>query len=560
MSVAPAVDAPSSEFTVTVKCDRSVDHPAIMQDITLAAYDAQQRCVAQLCVRQIDREPSRVRGDFLRVMDKSSTPELRTMAQILFDKYGRLKSEHVEHGYHRGTGVWGHELDNGTLILILSVRVAALSSGTRMISLLLQALSSYAPGEAYLLVRPVLIEPTVNQKQDDAAVHPFHEISFRRVGRTSFVAFSVDPRHPSRRLSIENDVHEHITPDYPPTPSGEGDEDVIHVLQLLIRTADTNSFMDASAMDRIIRELYAILPVLVNWKDELGCKPLHVAARFCNLTAVRTLLSLLPEQVILQQLADRDNREGLTPLESCERVQRSARERQETSSFWIGYSDDALRIIYLLRCAAGEALDVSEDAFVRANRYGCTCGQCTMGWLTPRMRHRIQATADTLSDYIDESIEFAHGGALAERLFTIQFLERFRRITFTKAFCEGYAAVVRTIAEQLTIPGVLPLPSSIRATALALRVAIVFFVRGGVVQDALRSVLLYAMAHSPLGNGYWDKNEAQLAVDGFKPAVHYATLPTCENDLNFALVAMKMGLKPEEFVPELCYCGGGFGV
>ena len=183
------------------------------------------------------------------------------------------------------------------------------------------------------------------------------QIPFRRVGRTSFVAFSVDPRHPSRRLSVENDVHEHITPDYPPTPSGEGDDDEIHVLQLLIRTAGTNSFMNASAMDRIIRESYATFPVVVNWKDELGCKPLHVAARFCNLTAVRTLLSLLPEPVILQQLADRDNREGLTPLESCERAQRSARERKETSSFWTGYGDDALRIIYLLRRATGEDPD-----------------------------------------------------------------------------------------------------------------------------------------------------------------------------------------------------------
>ena len=148
MSVAPAVDAPSPEFTVTVKCDRSADHPAIMQDITLTAHDAQQRCVAQLRARQIDREPSRVRGDFLRVMEKSSTPELRAMAQTLFDKYGKLRSEHVEHGYHRGTGVWGHELDNGTLILILSVRVAALvSTITSTFTVLAKGMSSRAePG------------------------------------------------------------------------------------------------------------------------------------------------------------------------------------------------------------------------------------------------------------------------------------------------------------------------------------------------------------------------------------------------------------------------------
>ena len=168
------------------------------------------------------------------------------------------------------------------------------------------------------------------------------------------------------------------------------------------------------------------------------------------------------------------------------------------------------------------------------------------------------ATADTLSDYIDESIEFAQGADLAEHLFTVELLGRFRRATFTKAFCKGYAAVVRTIAEQLTIPGVLPLPDAIRAATPCAAAA--FFSRRGVVQDALRSVLLWAMTQSPLGDGYWDENEAQFAVDGFAPAVHYATLPTCENDLNFALVAMKMGLNPEEFVPELSYGGGGFGV
>ena len=122
MSVAPAppADARPSPFTVRVKCTHKNDHPAIMTDITFKAYNSQLRCVAKLYARQIDREPSRVRGDFLRVMDMT---ELPTLAQVLFDKFGRLKNEHVENDYHKGTGVWGHELDGGLLIHVMNIHV-----------------------------------------------------------------------------------------------------------------------------------------------------------------------------------------------------------------------------------------------------------------------------------------------------------------------------------------------------------------------------------------------------------------------------------------------------
>ena len=53
------------------------------------------------------------------------------------------------------------------------------------------------------------------------------------------------------------------------------------------------------------------------------------------------------------------------------------------------FDDKPTRVVYLLKRAAGEDVGCSEDEFVRARRYGCSCGQCIEGWLSPRMRYRL---------------------------------------------------------------------------------------------------------------------------------------------------------------------------
>lgn len=59
---------------------------------------------------------------FLEIMDAASQ-ELTDFALALFDKYGKLRTELVENEYHRGSGCWGRELDDGIIVYVVSVQV-----------------------------------------------------------------------------------------------------------------------------------------------------------------------------------------------------------------------------------------------------------------------------------------------------------------------------------------------------------------------------------------------------------------------------------------------------
>lgn len=85
----------------------SIRHPSHGEIGYVAAIRVQHRCD----------------GIFLEVMDVDT--ELFTITSTLFDKYGDVRSWIVDNEYHKGSGVWGRELNDGKLIIVLSVHVNA---------------------------------------------------------------------------------------------------------------------------------------------------------------------------------------------------------------------------------------------------------------------------------------------------------------------------------------------------------------------------------------------------------------------------------------------------
>lgn len=61
------------------------------------------------------------RGDFFEVMDESD--ELHEFSVHFFDKNGLLRPEFIDNDYHKGTGCFGTELNEGTLIYVDTVKV-----------------------------------------------------------------------------------------------------------------------------------------------------------------------------------------------------------------------------------------------------------------------------------------------------------------------------------------------------------------------------------------------------------------------------------------------------
>ncbi|CDO74398.1 hypothetical protein BN946_scf184392.g9 [Trametes cinnabarina] len=88
------------------------EYPRILKHIHLDAVHPTRGAIRSLTALRIDRDA--FRGNFFDVLDDESD-ELPTFATSLFDSFGRLKPELVENDYLKGTGVWGHELDQGLL-------------------------------------------------------------------------------------------------------------------------------------------------------------------------------------------------------------------------------------------------------------------------------------------------------------------------------------------------------------------------------------------------------------------------------------------------------------
>ena len=115
----------------------------------------------------------------------------------------------------------------------------------------------------------------------------------------------------------------------------------------------------------------------------------HIAAAIENVYALRALFEFDPNGMA-EDLKDTKNKEGMTPLEMLESSMRSKRDIMETMlGVWNGYSDEGLTCEYLLKKAISLPVTPTEAEYIKKRKFGCTCGMCTDGWLSPRMRFRL---------------------------------------------------------------------------------------------------------------------------------------------------------------------------
>ncbi|PIL27413.1 hypothetical protein GSI_10561 [Ganoderma sinense ZZ0214-1] len=296
-------------------------------------------------------------------------------------------------------------------------------------------------------------------------------------------------------------------------------------------------------IERRIRDAYSQDPSSIHVKDNQGQSALRAAIYAKNLVAIQALLALPTESGVQEELRSRDET-GWTPVEACERQIRSDSEL-DLLLRRVREAPDSLRALYLLKKASGEDVQVTQEQFINDRQWGCSCGQCTDGWLSPRMRFRLKWAAEVAGDTM--MLESEATPRQGQRLFDepgIEFLpETYQDEGVSKSFYRGYTDAVRTVARVLQKPGRdgLPLVPNLVAE-FGNQTA--FFLSGGA--DAARHALSYAlfnaMEESPLGDQTWDDMQEELAEEGDTLSARYMSLPKCANDLDFTRVAERTGL------------------
>lgn len=116
------------QYTVQVTTEPHDEQPRFLKNIYINAQHPTDGRVGSLVALEIERD--KCRGDLIWILDEESQ-ELSEFATTLFDKFGRLKPELVEHEHLKGTGVWGRELDSGKIIYVVSVDVEEKVRGCR---------------------------------------------------------------------------------------------------------------------------------------------------------------------------------------------------------------------------------------------------------------------------------------------------------------------------------------------------------------------------------------------------------------------------------------------
>ncbi|KAI1740243.1 hypothetical protein F4680DRAFT_465702 [Xylaria scruposa] len=329
--------------------------------------------------------------------------ETSVLSFELFDRYGRLNREYCEHDIRKGSGGVGTKL------------VSALLDKARHMSEYFFAFASpmhitrdYSDDEK--------LDSSIVREQSKEFYHFFRSLGFRRVGTSGWLVYTDDDSHPSRHLDKAQDWDdperskmEQTVPEPIRTilsslsdPSTSGVECVCQIEQVLAAEED------------------APLWVYVN---EVGETILHVAAIGRKAEPISYIMSKNP------RLAEKRNADGYTPLEALQsslELQRTGTPRARASDSFIGFCQSDIECLVALKGTEIFDLDklldrdiwavssateemasrVCEVNLIRNTlrlKYGCTCGQCIGGFLSPRMHiallHQAEYQHDILYDY-----------------------------------------------------------------------------------------------------------------------------------------------------------------
>ena len=366
----------------------------------------------------VDREA--IRADFLAKM-AGSYPGLALLAFGLFDQHGDLKEQHYRHELQRGNGVWGPELNQGSVFLFQQVGVHGGSRRqgleARLVGALWRKVRIMDPSchFAFALAAVLGVGDQAADTEKLATKEGFdHEVNkcavsvafwrmlgFRRVGTTDCFGFAADMRHKSHEISANLDFNRprmtfplHVSPLHG-IVSKDGTFE-------RVEEGDTRSFLEMWLKNHPWKH--------ASWREinGHGNTILHSAAEPKKLDTLKWLLG----QGFARELLNHRNNELKTPAEVFESNLESARTQKIARGVVVyradrfrGHSEELIKCLFQLKGQPSPSISEFERAV-----YGCTCGKCC-AYLSPRSMRTLADEAEYLSAEMDET--WSHGSALS---------------------------------------------------------------------------------------------------------------------------------------------------
>lgn len=160
------------------------------------------------------------------------------------------------------------------------------------------------------------------------------------------------------------------------------------------------------------RELERSPATSTQWSvaDEDGNNILHLSARDMNLDSIRWIKSHLGTV-----LDSTPNKAGQTPLELLKLELKERRRLSSAEGFLKGFSRHKVTCLLLLK---GFEENLPEDVFRRI-QFGCTCDQCSGGFISPRVKFTLMSQAQALQDTLlhhQKSWPYGHIGCCLSEL------------------------------------------------------------------------------------------------------------------------------------------------
>ncbi|RPA85160.1 hypothetical protein BJ508DRAFT_359244 [Ascobolus immersus RN42] len=438
----------------------------------------------------------------------------------IFTRYGQLKDEIINHPVRKGSSVWGKEVDHGSFLSVDQIMIDEAYRRRGIGLFTIRKMMAKCKGRR--AIQWVFMWPSHLRNREELSsvqwdrdhnqvVAWAKSIGFRRIGATDFFGFALDENHKSKTLAAEDDydlpdINDDLDDDY-----GEKVEPPPE------KSAKKMSEHQARKARRAARERLKETTALLTRRNVQGYTPLE----------------------LLQVRLDEERGSKLVRLV-----------RLIQADKFEGFSDNDTLCLSLLKFGLDGPGKLEANTQLRLRiRYGCTCGACISGILSPRTRYTLATQAgeimgmmemmaeDSEDKFEDLDSKFEGWGWSYYSEVPIAVRDQFKT---NKALKKGFLHllnVIRNVINAKILPRIDTLNKMWQEERESFTPeAAAYLAAGGTFESALVTIFNQARDQDEM------TGDGEL-IDVEKYGQEMNALPKCRNDSEFGVVAKCCGMQ-----------------